>query len=250
MSSRQCKQCRRVHTVTSGTIFHRSRHPLKTWFDVAWQVCEPKIGISALTLQRAMDFGSFHTAWEWSHRMRRLMVIDGRAKLSGTVEVDEAFIGGVKPGIRGRGAIGKAKVFVAAEDRGAAIGRIRLLLIPDTQASTLLAAVDDLIDVGSHVVSDGYSGYQALSMHGYMHTVATAATMGKNVVPKAHRVIALLKRWLLGTHQGAVNHDRLQSYLDEFVFRFNRRAAKSRGLLFHRLMEQAAKSVPIKGAML
>ncbi len=247
MSARQCKQCRRVQTVTAGTVFHRSHYPLKTWFDVAWHVCEPKIGISALGLQRAMDFGSFHTAWEWSHRLRRLMVINGRSKLSGVVEADEAFIGGVKPGVRGRGALGKAKIFVAVEVKGQAIGRIRLQVIPDTTTATLLRTIDQLIDKGAHIVTDGNNAYQPLPMHGYQHTAMPSTVYGKTVLPKAHRVIALLKRWLLGTHQGAVNHDRLQSYLDEFVFRFNRRAAGSRGLLFYRLMEQAATAAPIQG---
>ena len=240
-----CSKCRRQHSLKAGTLLQGTRLPLKTWFQIGWYFCEQKNGISALGLQRSMGFGGYHTAWEWLHRMRQAMTQSGRDKLSGTVEVDEAFIGGVKPGVRGRGALGKAKIFVAAEDRGSAIGRIRLMVIPNTTAATLLTAVDTLIDKRSHVVTDGNSAYLPLSVCGYGHTVATPATHGKNVVPKAHRVIALLKRWLLGTHQGAVNHDRLQSYLDEFVFRFNRRSSGSRGLLFFRLMEQVVKTSPI-----
>lgn len=169
------------------------------------------------------------------------------ANLHGVVEVDEAFIGGVKSGVRGRGALGKAKIFVAAEVRGEAIGRIRLKVIPDTTAATLLKAVKANIDLGSHIVTDGNSAYTPLEVSGYKHTVEPP-TMGKDRLRKAHRAISLLKRWLLGTHHGAVNHNRLQSYLDEFVFRFNRRSAKSRGLLFYRLLERAVKAAPVKGA--
>ena len=249
--SMHCAACDRQFSVTSGTLLHRLRYPLKTWFEVAWNACEQKNGISALGLQRAMGFGSYHTAWEALHRIRQAMVLPGRSKLNGEVEVDEAIIGGVKQGKRGRGAAGKVLVFVAAEVRGVAIGRARLLVIPDATASTLLSSVQDLVEPGSYVVTDGLSSYNGLDKIGYNHYVSRPTpVIGKNLLPKAHRVISLLKRWLLGTHQGAISHDRLQSYLDEFVFRFNRRSSKSRGLIFRRLLEQAAAHPPISKAQL
>jgi len=198
-----------------------------------------------------MGLGSYHTAWEWLHRMRQAMVLPGRSKLIGEVEVDETFIGGVKPGRRGRGAHGKTVVLVAVEVRGTAIGRARLQIIPDTKAATLLDIAQDLVEQGSNVVTDGLASYAGLPGRGFKHTISrhTPAT-GDNLLPKAHRVIALLKRWLLGTHQGAFAHDRLQTYLDEFVFRFNRRTSSSRGLLFHRLISQCVQHPPIASKLI
>lgn len=202
--------------------------------------------MSALGLQRAMGFGSYHTAWEWLHRMRQAMVIPGRNKLTGEVEVDETFVGGVKPGKRGRGAAGKTLVLIATEVRGSIIGRIRLLVIPNSTAETLLESVESLIECGSNVVTDGLASYNGLTGRGFDHTVSRPISeVGRNLLPKAHRVASLLKRWLLGTHQGAVSSEHLQQYLDEFVFRFNRRASGSRGLLFYRLLQQAVAHKPI-----
>jgi transposase-like protein len=193
-----------------------------------------------------MGFGSYHTAWEWLHRMRQAMVLPGRSKLSGEVEVDETFIGGVKPGKRGRGASGKTLVLIAAEVRGRAIGRIRLLLISNATAEVLLGAVDNLVERGSDIVTDGLSSYVELPSRGFNHVVSRPTPeVGRNLLPKAHRVASLLKRWMLGTHQGAIGAQHLQPYLDEFVFRFNRRASGSRGLLFYRLLQQAVRHGPI-----
>ena len=193
-----------------------------------------------------MGFGSYHTAWEWLHRMRQAMVLPRRNKLNGEVEIHETFIGGVKPGKRGRGAAGKTLVLIAAEVRGRAIGRIRLQVIPDATADTLLDQVDLLVERGSNVVTDGLASYSALTGRGFDHTVARhMPEVGLNLLPKAHRVASLLKRWMLGTHQGAIGKQHLQPYLDEFVFRFNRRASGSRGLLFYRLLQQAVAHGPI-----
>jgi transposase-like protein len=243
-----CSTCGRQQSPVEGTLLHRTRFPLKTWFDTAWHVCEQKNGMSALGLQRAMGFGSYHTAWEWLHRMRRAMVVPGRDKLTGEVEVevDETFVGGVKPGKRGRGAAGKSLVLIAAEVRGSRIGRIRLTLIPDAAAETLLDSVESLVERGSEVVTDGLTSYGGLSALGYYHTVSRhTPEVGRNLLPKAHRVAALLKRWILGTHQGSIGKEYLQSYLDEFVFRFNRRSSRSRGLLFYRLLQQAVAHEPV-----
>jgi len=233
-------RCKREQSVTTDTLLHRTRHPLKTWFQVLWQVCEQKNGISPLGLQRAMGFGSYHTAFEWLRRIRGVMVFPGRSRLTGEVEVDETFVGGVKRGVRGRGATGKVLVLMLVEVRGSKIGRARLQIIPDATAATLLDAVGDLVEPGSNVVTDGLASYGGLPGRGYHHTVSRPNTsqVGEHPLPKAHRVASLLKRWLLGTHQGGVTGKHLQTYLDEFVFRFNRRTSRSRGLLFRRLLEQ------------
>lgn len=242
----ECTKCGAHRSPTEGTLLHRTRFPLKTWFDAAWHVCEQKNGMSALGLQRAMGFGSYHTAWEWLHRMRQAMVLPGRNKLNGEVEVDETFVGGVKQGKRGRGAAGKSLVLIAAEVRGSLMGRIRLQVIPDATADTLLERVEELVERGSDVVTDGLASYSGLAGHGFNHTVSRPTPeVGRNLLPKAHRVASLLKRWILGTHQGSIGKDQLQAYLDEFVFRFNRRASRSRGLLFYRLLQQAVGHAPI-----
>lgn len=232
--------CRRRFSVTAGTVFHASRYPLRTWFDVAWHVCEQKNGISALGLKRAMGFGSYHTAFRWLHAIRQVMALPSRRFLEGEVEVDETFIGGAKPGKRGRGASGKTLVLIAAEVRGTAIGRIRLEVIPDATTATLTDTVVNLVERGSNIVTDGWSGYGGMTTAGFNHTISRhTPSVGKNLLPKVNRVASLLKRWIMGTHQGSVSKDKLQCYLDEFVFRFNRRTAKSRGLLFQRLLIQA-----------
>jgi len=219
---------------------------MASWFEAVWHICGQKNGGSALALQRSLGLGSYHTSWEWLHRVRRTMVLPGRSMLTGEVEVDETFIGGVRRGVRGRGAAGKTLVLMAAEIRGAVIGRIRLQVIPDATAITLVETVSSLVEHGSNVVTDGWAGYADLSDHGFDHTVSRATpAMGDNVLPHVHRIAALLKRWLLGTHQGAVSREMLQCYLDEFVFRFNRRSASSRGLLFRRILEQSIAHEPV-----
>lgn len=243
---RRCKDCRYRASVTAGTIFNATRKPLTAWFEAIWHVCGQKNGGSALALQHAIGLGSYHTSWAWLHRMRRAMVVPGRSLLSGEIEVDETFIGGVKPGVRGRGAAGKSLVLIAAEIRGASIGRIRLQVIPNATAVTLLDAVAELAEPGSDIVTDGWSSYAGLPKRGFNHTVSRATpVLGSNLLPHVHRIASLLKRWLLGTHQGAVSHDLLQHYLDEFVFRFNRRYAGSRGLIFRRLIGQAIAHPPV-----
>jgi transposase-like protein len=224
---------------------------MRDWLEGLWHICGQKKGGSALDLQDAMGFGSYHTAWEWLHRMRRAMVLPGRSLLNGEVEVDETFIGGVKTGRRGRAAAGKSIVLVASEIRGVAHGRIRLQVVPDAKAATLEAALAGLVERGSNVVTDGWAGYYNLSARGYNHTVSRqTVNVGEQLLPHVDRIASLLKRWILGTHQGAIGHHRLQSYLDEFVFRFNRRRADSRGLLFHRLLIQVLQTGSVKRSQL
>jgi len=213
-----------------------------------WLITSQKSGASALGVQRVLGFGSYETAWSWLHKLRRAMVRPGRDRLQGTVEVDEAFVGGVSSG-SGRDGVGKALVGIAAEEDGTGIGRIRLARMPDASSSSLHGFVQQAIAPGSTVHTDGWAPYQGLEKLGYVHTITRLKGQPKEAavesLPRVHRVASLLKRWLLGTHQGAVGTTHLEYYLDEFTFRFNRRRSASRGKLFFRLLEQAVQVGPV-----
>lgn len=241
-----CTSCGHQTSVTAGTIFQDTRKPLRLWFRAMWHVTVQKNGASALGLQRVLGLGSYETAWRWLHKLRRAMVRPGRDRLRGVVEIDEAFIGGAHPGKRGRGASGKAMVVVMAQEDGKRIGRIRLRRVSDGTADSLEGAICEAIEPGSVVRTDGYVGYGRLSRRGYVHEIGRAdAALGDSPLPLVNRVVALLKRWLMGTHQGAVSASYLDYYLDEFTFRFNRRTSRSRGKLFYRLVQQAVAIDPV-----
>jgi transposase-like protein len=211
-----------------------------------WYITNQKHGVSALGLQRAFGIGSYRTAWTLLHKLRYAMVRPGRDRLSGTVEVDETYIGGERAGKRGRGAAGKTLVLVAVQEDGNRIGRIRLRKVQDATGNSLCPAVQECVEPGSTVRTDGWGGYGGLEIAGYVHPVVRKdPNVGDNLLPLANRVVALLKRWLVGTHQGAVRSSHLEYYLDEFTFRFNRRKSRSRGMLFYRLLQQAVTIEPI-----
>ena len=244
----RCQDCDYQMSVTAGTIFQGTRKPLRLWFRAMWYVVNQKQGVSALGLQRVLGLGSYRTAWSWMHKLRVAMVRPGRDRLSGTVEVDEIYIGGKRSGKGGRGAEGKTLVLVAAQEDGERIGRIRLCRVADASRESLGAAVQKAVEPGSTVRTDGWAGYNGLGDVGYAHDVARRSSdVGENLLPLANRVSALLKRWLLGTHQGAVRPSHLDYYLDEFTFRFNRRTSRSRGKLFYRLVQQAVAVQPVLG---
>jgi transposase-like protein len=244
----RCASCGHDFTVTAGTLFADTHLPLRMWFQAMWYVVNQKSGASALGVQRVLGFGSYRTAWNWLHKLRRAMVRPGRDGLSGTVEMDEVYIGGERPGKRGRGAVGKALVLVAAQVDGSKIGRIRLTRVADASALVLSQATLAAVSPGSQVLTDGWRGYATLKAKGYRHLVVReSAVVGDNLLPRANRVAALLQRWLMGTHQGAVAAAHLDYYLDEFTFRFNRRTSGSRGLLFQRLVEQSLALAPVRG---
>lgn len=238
-------------TITSGTIFHGTRKPLTLWFRAMWHITGQKYGANALGLQRVLNLGSYHTAWQWLHKLRRAMVRPGRDKLSGIIEADETYVGGKKTGKRGRGAAGKALVGIAVEDKGdEGVGRIRLWHLEDASADKLKEFVLGIVQQGSTIRTDDWSGYKSLSHVGFNHIV-----LPSHDLKLAHLVTALFKRWLLGTYQGAVRPSHLAYYLDEFTFRFNRRTSASRGKLFYRLVQQSMMIDPapvssLKGAAL
>lgn len=244
-----CKHCQRQTSITAGTVFEGTRKPLRVWFQVIWYITNQKLGVSALGLKRVLGFGSYQTAWTWLHKLRRAMVRPGRDMLSGHIEVDETYVGGEEGGVRGRKTENKSIVAIAIEIHSPkGFGRVRIRQVPDVTGPSLVGFVKDVVAVGSVVATDGWRGYSSLSEHGYKHERRVQSGNGDPahvVLPGPHRVAALLKRWLLGTHQGAVRYDHLDYYLDEYTFRFNRRSSKARGLLFHRLMEQAVQISPV-----
>ena len=245
----QCRGCRHQTSVTAGTIFQDTRKPLVMWFRAMWYVTSQKNGASALGLQRVLGLGSYETAWTWLHKLRRAMVRPDRDRLSGWIEVDETFIGGLAEGaVGGRQKTNKALVVIAAQADGPKIGRIRMRMIADASANSLHPFVLDCIEPGSTVHTDGWQGYAGLEKKGFEREVSPTRGRKKDaskLLPRVHRVAALLKRWLLGTHQGGVAPWQLPYYLDEFTFRFNRRTSKSRGKLFFRLMQQAVNTPPV-----
>ena len=243
-----CRQCKYRISITAGTIFQDTRLPLRMWFRAIWQVVSQKNGISALGLKRVLGLRSYQTTWLMMHKLRKAMVRPGRDRLVGPVQVDEIYIGGPRPGKRGRGAAGKTLVLVAVEDRDGRSGRIRLHKIKNASGASLIPVVENSVEPKGEIRTDTWEGYNGLPSSGYTRTIIRkTADIGDNLLPLANRVASLLKRWLIGTHQGKPAPSHLNYYLDEFVFRFNRRTSGSRGLLFYRLAQQAVSIKPLKG---
>ena len=252
-----CRSCSTQSTVTAGTIFEKTRTPLRVWLAAAWYLTNQKHGVSALGLQRVLGLGSYQTAWAMLHRLRRAMVRPERERLSGIVEVDETFLSisdRERPVARGRGKGRKSQthqtlVVIAVElHEPKGFGRLRLERIQNDSTEQVIPFVLANIEPGSQVRTDGSAAYRDLADLGYLHqrTVHLGSDVPAHVsMVGVHRVAALVKRWVLGTHQGAVQPAHLDAYLDEFVFRFNRRASRSRGLLFYRLLQQAVVTDPL-----
>jgi hypothetical protein len=249
-----CQRCRHQTSVTAGTIFDKTRTPLKVWLAAAWYITNEKHGASALGLHRLLGLGSYETAWTMLHRFRRAMVRPERELLHGLVEVDEAYLAigdKARPvGTKGRKShTTKTLVVIAVEmiePKG--FGRIRLRRITDDSATQVIPFVREVIECGATVHTDGSCAYQSLKDEGYVHhrtVMLGSATAAHLSMPGVHRVASLIQRWLLGTHQGAVQPSNLDYYLEEFVFRFNRRKSLSRGLLFYRLLEQSVARGPV-----
>jgi len=243
-----CKNCKNELSITSGTIFHRSKLPLVVIFRVLWWMVAQKNGVSAVGIQRVLGLGSYRTAWAWLHKFRRLMVFPGRNKLSGKIEVDETLVGGKRSGKRGRGAEGKSLVVIAVEIMEKGTGRVRMSLISDASKKSLKKFINENIETGSNLITDGWKGYTGISKSGYQHEIEDKTKLldGEEILPNVHRIASLLKRWLLGTHQNYIGEGYLSYYLDEYTFRYNRRKSNSRGLLFQRLIEQGVLHEPVE----
>lgn len=243
----QCCGCRHQTSATAGTIFQDTRKPLVMWFRAMWYVTSQKNGASALGLQRVLGLASYETAWTWLHKLRRAMVRPDRDRLTGWIEVDETLVGGEEEGVSGRQTARKVWVVIAAQADGPGIGRIRMRVVKDCSAANLHAFVEDCIEPGSVIHTDGWQGYAGLEKKGYQREITKSGNRrqeASKLMPRVHRIVSLLKRWLIGTHQGAVAYYYLPYYLDEFTFRFNRRKSRSRGKLFYRLMQQAVNTSP------
>lgn len=246
-----CRVCRHQTSVTAGTIFDKTRTPLTTWFEAAWHVTTAKNGLSAKTLERTLGT-HYRVAWTMLQRFRVAMVDAERTLLSGEVEVDETLVGGVQQGgKRGRGS-NKSVVVIAVEVRQPkGVGRVRMRHVSDASGASLVPFVRDLVAPEAVVLTDGWGGYNGLAELGYTRKTIMLSSSGDPAhvsMPGVHRVASLLKRWILGTHQGSIVPAHLQSYLEEFTFRFNRRTSRSRGLVFRRLLEQAVVTRPVTEA--
>lgn len=249
-----CSGCGGRTSVTAGTIFDRTRTPLTVWLSACWLFATGKDGISALSLKRTLEIGSYQTAWAMLHRLRSVLVRQGRDRLAGAVEVDETYIGGLESGLPGGRARGKKVLTGIAvevrEPRG--FGRCRMLPLADASAASLHPFVRDHVEPGARVITDGWQGYHGLEKLGYVHdrrSQRAARASGEDpgkLLPGVHRVASLAKRWLLGTHQGSVDEAHLPGYLNEFVFRFNRRRSRSRGMVFYRVLELAVAHAPVR----
>lgn len=250
-----CSRCGFRRSVTAGTILRRTRTPLSVWFAAAWRFVTSPTGVSAVTLQRELELGSYQTAWTMLQRMRTATSQTRRRRLRGVVEVDEAFIDGFEPGRDGRSRGAKVLTGVAVEvfaPRG--FGRCRLMVLPDASSASLDRFVQQAVEPGSQVRTDRWRGYLHLAKLGYQHEVVNQSALRREhgdtfdaarVLAGAHHVTSPLKRWLLATHQGAVGEEHIERYFSEFAFRFNRRHAKHKGFLFYRLLHLALRQDPI-----
>ena len=246
-----CAGCRKQVSVLAGTVFQDTHLPIQTWFRAMWNITCQKNGMSALGLQRVLGLGSYRTAWLMLHKLRQAMVRPGREKLCGAVEVDETYWGaGESDGAVGRKISDKVMIIVAAEVKGKGIGRIRMQRIPDFDRKTLHRFIRESIEPGSTVCTDGLNSYRDLDGYNHDRKVQKHQSEGEHLLPRVHLVISLLKRWMLGTLQGSVPLKHLDDYLNEFVFRFNRRKSASRGKLFYRLAQQSVQIQPTTYAML
>ena len=251
-----CRSCRHQSSVTAGTVFDKTRTPLRVWFAAAWYITNQKQGVSALGLQRVLGLNSYQTAWTMLHRFRRAMVRPDRDLLSGIVEVDEVFLAlnrkdKENPGAPGSKSHNRSHLVAIAvaievhDPKG--FGRIRLQRIAAPTIDAIVPFVKDNIASGSTVRTDGSAIYATLKDDGFKHdphVILGSKVPAHEPLPGVHRIAALIKRWFLGTHQGAVDPRHVDYYLEEFTFRFNRRKSGSRGMLFYRLIQQSVVAPP------
>jgi len=233
----ECAGCGHQTSLTSGTVLEKTRKPLKTWFRAIFEISTRRTGISAKDLQRIMGFGSYKTAWTWLHKLRAAMVRPQREALGPFVQMDEALVGG-------KGGPHKELVLVAAE----ANGRVRLAHADNNDEDTLKAFASGQVATDAQVVTDGHAGYNETSLGERPHEpkVQTKAERRENdTLQSCHWTISLLKRWLLGTHAGAVKPKHLQAYLDEYVFRHNRRKTNGVGRVAARVIESLVIHKPL-----
>jgi transposase-like protein len=233
----ECAACGHQTSLTSGTVLEKTRKPFKMWFRAIFEISTRRTGISAKDLQRIMGFGSYETAWTWLHKLRAAMVRSDSEPLGPFVEMDEALVGG-------KGGPHKQLVLVAAE----ANGRVRLVHAENNDEGACKRFADGEISIDAHVVTDGHAGYSGKSLgeRGHEAVIQTKAERRESdAVQACHWTVSLLKRWLLGTHAGAVKPKHLQAYLDEFVFRHNRRRTNGVTRIAARIIESLVVRPPL-----
>jgi len=238
----ECADCGHQTSLTSGTLLQGTRKPFKTWFRAVFEISSRRNGISAKDLQRIMGFGSYETAWTWLHKLRAALVRPDREPLSQQVQVDEAFVGGKRGG--------KEMVLVATETTD---GRVRLAHADNNDEATLRQFADAHVAVAAEVTTDGLASYNARSLGERPHAPivqSNAERAEHDTLQGVHWTVSLLKRWLLGTHAGAVKPKHLQAYLDEFAFRHNRRKTKGVGRIAARTLQQLVVHAPMTMRML
>jgi transposase-like protein/ribosomal protein L37AE/L43A len=221
----QCRSCRHQTSVTAGTVLHRTRVPLQLWFAAAYLVTTHTPGFSAVQLQRQLGLSRYETAWTMLHKLRRAMLRPERDPISGVVEVDETYVGGIEEERRGGRRRDSAKSIVvgAVEVRGRGSGRIRLAVVEDLSAASLVSFGEASVAPGSTLLTDGWQGYAPLRK-GYDHRPSTVGDPknASKLFPRVHRTFSNRKTWLKRTYHG-VSPKHLPHYINEFVFRFNRR---------------------------
>jgi len=236
----ECSKCHISSSVLEGTIFENKKKPLMLYFRAIWYIIGQKNGTNAIAIQDILGLGSYNSAWSWLHKIRRAMVKIDRAKLNGDVEVDETQFGKTTNNKRGRGT-NQLKLIVGVELRYKALGRIRIEIIEDFSSLSLHPFIKENIDIGSNIITDDWNGYNGIEKCGYTREIHESS---EETLQHVHLIISLLKRWILGTLHGSYSDKYFEYYLDEFVFRFNRRKSKDRGLLFYRLLEVAVNKLP------
>ncbi|MDR2340043.1 MAG: IS1595 family transposase [Deltaproteobacteria bacterium] len=239
----QCSECRGSIRFLSGTLFQDTHLPLLDWFRVMWFIVSQKNGINAMVLRHNFHL-TYSTAWNILRKLRRAMAGSVDHPLEGSVEVDEAYIGGFKGGAKGMHASDKALVVLAAEFTDTSISRVRMKLIPSANAENLLGFIGGCVKPGTTVVTDGWKGYSGLEGNGYRHEVRQIAP-GKKSLPHVNEIMNLLKSWLMDTLRGNPSPDYLEYYLDEYTFRYNNRHLKSGGEMFYRLLQLAVQTPPV-----
>lgn len=232
----ECASCHYQTSLTAGTILHGTRKPLRLWFRAMWWICTQKTGISAAGLKRILGLRSMQTAWVWLQKLRQGMVRVEREPLEGQIQFDDADLGEGGPGWKGA----RLAVAVELDDRDGEFGRIRLLDITDRSSDALIGFIRSEASREARIMVDAWPGHQILAKSGFQITVIQDTNSSSHPLPWVRRVISLVRRWLLGTHQGRVSRRHLQGYLDEFVFRYNRRKSPHVGQLFQRLVSQGA----------
>lgn len=244
----QCSKCQYQASLTSSTVFHKTRTPLVKWFWAIYLVSQDKGGVSAMRLSKQLDLG-YKTAWLILHKIRNAMgQRDSRYTLSGFIEMDDAFFGGARGGKRGRGAANKSTVLVMVESKEEHAGFISMQIVDSMKHIDIEPVIKKKIEPKQTIRTDGYKSFQYLANSGHEHIgTPVPPKQAAEDLPWVHIAISNAKRFVLGTYHG-VSHKHLQRYLDEFCYRFNRRSWEKQ--LTSRLMAACLYANPITFAEL